>query len=117
MVGYLVVLVVAAVVGVGVYWVSMRLISDEAAPDVAEWQGTGLVPPEPGAAPQAQPSIPMGTGGSYIPVSAGSPSWQARVGGIMGLVVAVGVASLMLAFALYEAGTMIARLMSHAATT
>jgi drug/metabolite transporter (DMT)-like permease len=112
MLGYIVVLMLAAAVGVGVYWVSMRLIADAPNPDVEEWQGTGQVATEP------SPGIPLApSGSSYIPVTPGHPSWQSRVGGIMGLAVAVGVASVTLALALYEAGSLVARLMSHAANS
>lgn len=109
--GYVVVLVLAVGVGAAVYWISMRW-GPGAPPDVEEWKGTE---PVAGGAALEAGAVPVPpNGGSYIPVTPGRPSWQSRLGGVMGLVLAVSVAAIVLALALYEAGSLIARLMSDA---
>jgi hypothetical protein len=104
MLGYIMVLLIAAVVGIAVYLMVLRLGVDSGPPaevgapsDVGEWRETAPPPP-------AQPE------GSFVPVAPSSPSWHSRVGGVMGLVIAVTVAALGIAFGLYLAGHMVAHL-------
>ena len=49
-----------------------------------------------------------------IPVVGARPSWHSRLGGALGLLVAVGLGAIAIAGTLYLAGTMIARLISNA---
>jgi hypothetical protein len=51
---------------------------------------------------------------SYVPVSASRHDWQARMTGVLGLVVSVTVAGIALAISLYAFGTLIARLFGSA---
>jgi hypothetical protein len=100
MLSYVMVLVVAGVVGVAVYLIVLRLGAGGGSPtDVGEWTATG-------AEPSSRPPE-----GSYVPVSPSSPSWHSRVGGVMGLVIAVTVAAVGIAFGLYLFGHMVAHLL------
>lgn len=127
MLGYIIVVALALAVGALVYLVSMRLgdatdSTDRAGPRMrpaktrADPLGRRADPSLPEAPLPLEPSVASeGGGGSYIPVSGGRPSWQSRLNGAMGLVVAISVAAITLAIALYEAGSLIVRLMSNAA--
>jgi hypothetical protein len=129
--GTLVVLAAAIAVGVLVYRLTAGGGDAEgaedpgAAGDVSEWSGgeavaghageAGAAPmptgsPQRGAAVSDRPAIPDG----YIPVAPASPSWHARLGGLMGLVIAVGAGAIALALSLYAIGSLIARLVSGA---
>jgi hypothetical protein len=54
-------------------------------------------------------------GTAYLPVFTSAPSWQTRLIGLIGLVLMVAAAGTLLAIALYQAGALIARLLSQAA--
>jgi hypothetical protein len=130
--GTLVVLAAAIAVGVLVYRLTAGGGDAEGAEDpgatagdVSEWSGEEAVaghaggvgaapmptgPPQRGAAVSDRPAIPDG----YIPVAPASPSWHARLGGLMGLVIAVGAGAIALALSLYAIGSLIARLVSGA---
>jgi hypothetical protein len=111
--GYAIVMVLAVAVGMLVYRISMSVGATTAPADVEEWRATASGT----NAPAAEPNIMVGgpEGEHYIPVSAGRPSWHSRLGGAMGLLVAVTAAALILAFTLYETGSLIVRLLSSAA--
>jgi hypothetical protein len=105
------VLILAASVGVGVlvYRLSVRVggaSRSTSAGAVAE--GFDDVPGDP-ASSGGSP------GTAYLPVSTSAPSWQTRLIGVIGLVLMVAVAGTLLAIALYQAGALIARLLSQAA--
>lgn len=105
------VLILASSVGVGVlvYRLSVRVggaSRSSSAGAVAE--GYNDAP----AGPSAGPTAP---GTAYLPVSTSEPSWQSRLIGLLGLVLMVAAAGTLLAIALYQAGALIARLLSHAA--
>ena len=82
--------------------------------DVREWAGGEVdddASPRP-RSPDPAGSQPIETGARSLPrVSSGS-SWHARLGGTMGLVIAVGLGAIAIALAMYAAGTLIARLVS-----
>jgi hypothetical protein len=112
------VLLIACAVGTFVYWLTLRLglgHAPEVPGDVQEWQGTqsgpepmSSIPVEAYDAPQSPP------GGAYLPVTPGRPSWQSRMGGLMGLVIAVILAAGAGAFALYAVGHLIGQLLRSA---
>ncbi|MGH2630763.1 MAG: hypothetical protein ACRDHI_09420 [Actinomycetota bacterium] len=129
--GTLVVLAAAVAVGVLVYRLTAGAGDTEGAEDagpgsgdVSEWSGEegkagraggALAAPASAGAPERggttvseRPSIPDG----YIPVAPASPSWHARLGGLMGLLIAVGAGAIALALSLYAIGSLIARLVS-----
>jgi hypothetical protein len=101
MLSYIMVLLIAAVVGIAVYLAVLRLGADSGPTDVGEWR-------------EAAPPPPSAPEGSYVPVAPSSPSWHSRVGGVMGLVIAVTVAALGIAFGLYLVGHMVAHLVHSA---
>jgi len=125
--GYVIVVLLAALAGGLVYWASMRFAGDAGQPggdgptDALDERGQGREGPERGAetneaAPRAEaqngpPSAP-GPGTAYIPVLRARGSWQGRVSGIMGLVIAVAIGAATTAFVLYEAGHIISKLLS-----
>jgi hypothetical protein len=103
------VLILATSVGVGVlvYRLSVRVGGASRSSSV------GAVAPAYDDA-QGEPVSP-GAGTAYLPVSTSAPSWQTRLIGLIGLVLMVAMAGALLAVALYQAGALIARLMSQAA--
>lgn len=129
--GYVIVVLLAALAGGLVYWASMRFsdgadapagdgpvsVADEPTPErggeSSDAAGAALdTGTEIEAADEASPSPAPGT--AYIPVLRTRGSWQGRLGGIMGLVIAVAVAAATIAFALYEAGHFISKMLSGA---
>ncbi|MDH4112969.1 MAG: hypothetical protein OEV60_09875 [Actinomycetota bacterium] len=104
--------VLAVAVGVGVFVYRLTAGGElDAEPGLP---ATG--DPEPDAGPTSEPraertlEAPEG----YIPVSPGGPSWHARLGGAMGLVIAVAVGAIALAFSLWALTSFVARLVSDA---
>lgn len=128
-VGTLVVLALATAVGLLVYRLTAGTDSPTGGPSaggpddpgVAEWRGRDADPrsavggPGGGTATDTEPrqAVPEG----YIPVAPGGPSWNSRLGGLMGLVIAVGAGAIALALALYALGELIARLVSSASNS
>ena len=84
--------------------------------DVGEWAGGDVDPP--GRArptpPQGPRRVELSPEAGSIPVVGARPSWHSRLGGALGLLVAVGLGAIAIAGTLYLAGTMIARLISNA---
>jgi hypothetical protein len=127
--GYVIVVLLAALVGGLVYWASMRYSGDADAPrdegsardaTHSETDGGGFLEGAHAAAPEDAgddaPSDPT-PGTTYIPVLRSRGSWQGRLSGVMGLVIAVAVAAAAAAFVLYEAGHVISRLLTGAASS
>jgi hypothetical protein len=125
--GTLVVLALATAVGVLVYRLTAGTdgptggrgaAGPDADADVAEWRGRDTDPlpgagvSGGGASTDVEPrqAVPEG----YIPVAPGGPSWNSRLGGLMGLVIAIGAGAIALALALYALGELVARLVSSA---
>ena len=84
--------------------------------DVEEWAGgdvdsPGRARPTP---PQGPRRVELSPEAGSIPVVGARPSWHSRLGGALGLLVAVGLGAIAIAGTLYLAGTMIARLISNA---
>jgi len=100
----------ALAAGLLVFWLTLR--SGPAEPSPASVDGDGFLPPEP---PALGASAPM-PDGLYVPITADRRSWQTRVAGFLGLVILVSLAAAALAFALYQAGTWVARLLADYAT-
>lgn len=80
---YAFVFLVAVAVGVGVYVTTVR--SDR---PVAQGFGSASESPVP------EPGV-------YVPVTSARPDWQSRLTGFLGLVIAVVVGAILLAFTLY----------------
>jgi hypothetical protein len=95
---YAFVFLVAVSVGVGVYVTTLR-----GNRDVAD----GLVGPA-GGPPQAGP------GGTYVPVVAGTPDWQSRLTGFLGLVISIVVGAVLMAATLYVGVSWLVRVIAGA---
>jgi hypothetical protein len=121
--GYVIVLLLAALAGGLVYWTSMRYSGGVGAP-----QGDGSSirdddgvdegresRPANGADTEGPPAPAPGT--AYIPVVPTRGSWQSRLGGVMGLVIAIVIAAVTTAFVLYQAGHIITKLLTDAANS
>lgn len=108
MLGYLLVGLIAIAAGCGVYALAMQMgAPPPRGRDVDDWKGSGSRPTEMEDAP-VQPG--------YAPVAPPeSRSWHSRLNGTLGLVLAVSLAAVTLAIAIYQVGHLIARLMSQAA--
>ncbi len=84
--------------------------------DVEEWAGGDVDSPgraRPGPSPGPR-RVELSPEAGSIPVVGARPSWHSRLGGALGLLVAVGLGAIAIAGTLYLAGTMIARLISNA---
>jgi hypothetical protein len=121
--GFLLVFAVAVAVGVLVYRLTAGgdetpRVAEPATPapdaDGSAWVG-GEVFGEPREGAVAGPEPPRaGPPEGYIPVTPGASSWHARLGGAMGLVIAVAIGAIALALSLWAVGTLVARLVSDA---
>lgn len=116
--GTVLVLAIAVGVGVLVYRLTAADDRDAGAPEPSTagsdeertWTGEERRASTTGGASARSLEAPEG----YIPVSSGDPSWHARLGGVMGLVIAVAVGAIALAFSLWALGSLVARLFSNA---
>lgn len=117
--GTVLVVVIAVAVGVLVY----RLTAGGAEPtssaepplpgtdEVGAWtSGEGGVTRSALAPTERRTEVPEG----YIPVASGAPSWHARLGGAMGLVIAVAIGAIVLALSLWALVSLVSRLFSGA---
>lgn len=113
--GIVLVLAIAVAVGVLVYRLTAggEAPARDAAPagpdDAASWRADS---PSAGSPTGGGRSVEVPDG--YIPVAAGGPSWQGRLGGAMGLVIAVAVGAIGLAFALWALMELASRLFENA---
>ena len=98
--GYLIVFLVSVAVGVAVFFTTMRGV---ALPRFSGFDG---------APDRTPPPADPGPGMSYVPVASGRHDWQARLTGVLGLVVSVVVAGIALAVSIYALGALVARLFS-----
>lgn len=119
------VLVLAIAVAVGVLVYRLTAGGDDrpgraetAAPgtddDVGRWTG-GEAPPAASSPSTRSPALRERSAAAppgYIPVAPGVPSWRARLGGVMGLVIAVAVGAIALALSLWALVSFVARLFS-----
>lgn len=95
---YMLVLVVAAAVGLGVYVFTLRQppVGPPGAPAERDPAGGGGVDP--------------GLGGTYVPVVAAATDWESRLTSALGLVIAVIVGAVALAASTYLAFAIVGRL-------
>ena len=104
---YVMVLFAALVSGALVFWLTLRAgRSDE---DGGNGRG--------GSLPDLSSGAPYpGDADVYVPVGSDQPSWQTRVIGVLGLLIAITLAAAVLAFSLYQVGSVLAKLLSKAAS-
>ena len=96
-VGYLIVFIVAVGVGVAVFFATLRGFGPVGASGFGETAPAGP-PPDPGP------------GMSYVPVQESRHDWQARLTGVLGLLVSVAVAGIALAISIYALGVLVGKL-------
>ena len=118
--GYVIVVVLAVLAGGAVYWASMRFAVDHPAGSEpateSRSEDAGRSTREAGETREPDAGPPVASPGiAYIPVVRSRGSWQGRLSGAMGLVIAVVVAAATTALVLYEAGHIISSLVGHAA--
>jgi hypothetical protein len=106
-VGYLIVFFVSVAVGVAVFITALRGTGATGSFDrtSAAAAAAGGPPPDPGP------------GMSYVPVQESRHDWQARLTGVLGLLVSVAVAGIALAISLYAIGVLIGKLFGGVASS
>jgi hypothetical protein len=102
---YVMVFAVALATGALVFWLTLRASQDV----VTASDGDGFLSERPPGGPDAGDGV-------YVPIGSDRRSWQTRAAGVLGLVIAITLAAALLAFALYQAGSIIADLLSKAAS-
>ena len=95
--GYVLVVLVAAAAGAGVYLYTLRQPVPSSAP--------------PSGDPADERAPEPGLGGSYVPVVASATSWESRLTSALGLVIAVIVGAVALAASTYLAFSVAGRLL------
>jgi hypothetical protein len=91
--GYLLVFLIAAAVGVAVYALTLR----------------GQLPTSTGAGGSGTPAPPPP--GDYVPVTGWRPDWQSRLTGLLGLLLAVVLGAAAIAIAAYAGGRFLVRML------
>jgi hypothetical protein len=104
-VGYLIVFFVSVTVGVAVFFTALRGTGATGSFEHTSAAAAGGPPPDPGP------------GMSYVPVQESRHDWQARLTGVLGLLVSVAVAGITLAISLYAIGMLIGKLFGGVAST
>jgi hypothetical protein len=97
---YVYVFLAALAVGGAVFWLTLRAEQSRA----ISLDGDGFLPNS-----RTASTLPDGI---YVPVTADDRSWQTRLSGFLGLIIAVALAAAGLAFAVYQLGAFIARLIT-----
>jgi hypothetical protein len=116
---YVIVFIVALVAGALVYWLTLRAGGAEPAAASAEGGG-GFLPEAPieegGYRYATSFASAVADGRTYVPVGVDRRSWQTRTVGVLGLLIAITLAAALLAFSLYQGGSLVARLISNYAS-
>jgi hypothetical protein len=97
--GYLIVLAVSLLVGGAVYAVTMR--AGRAQPAAVGFHGPSTADED-----EAEAGGP-GAGYAYLRVAVRGPSWRDRITGLVGLLVLIAVATVVLAFGIYQLGHLV----------
>jgi hypothetical protein len=116
---YMIVFLVALVSGALVYWLTLRAGRVEPAATATE-EGSGFLPdppPEGGGYSYASSfATSVQDGRTFVPVGVDRRSWQTRTVGVLGLLIAVTLAAALLAFSLYQGGSLVAKLINDYAS-
>jgi hypothetical protein len=116
---YMIVFLAALASGLLVYWLTLRAGRMEPAESAAEGGG-GFLPEPPaedgGYRYASSYATTAQDGGAYVPISVDRRSWQTRTVGVLGLLIAVTLAAALLAFSLYQGGTLVAKLINDYAS-
>jgi hypothetical protein len=116
---YLIVFLAALVSGALVYWLTLR--GGRADPADASIDGGGGFMPEPpdaagGYSYASSYAASVQDGRTYVPIGMDRRSWQTRTVGVLGLLIAVTLAAALLAFSLYQGGSLVAKLINDYAS-
>jgi hypothetical protein len=111
----LLIVAIAAGVGVLVFRLTGGVAPPPPHPSPGE-QARGTDRPDTGleAQPALFPDEPPGAPEGYIRVETSPTSWSARLGGAMGLVIAIGIGAITLALSVWGLISLVARIMSEA---
>ena len=107
---YALVFALALAVGGLVYWLTLHGGSLLTEPPL---DGDGFLPDPPLSAGSLHGMPPPPEGTAYVAIGRDRHSWQTRLVGALGLVILVTLAAAVVAFTLFEAGSMLARLLSN----
>lgn len=110
---YALVFALSLAVGGLVYWLTLRAGSTLTEPPL---DGDGFLPEPPMSAGSLHDMPPPPDGTAYVAIGRDRRSWQTRVVGALGLIILVSLAAAVLAFTLFQAGSMVARLLSSYAS-
>ena len=98
--GYLIVLAVSLLVGGAVYAVTMR--AGHAQPAAVGFEGPGSAPDD-----EEGSTDGPGAGYTYLRIAVRGPSWRDRLIGFVGLLILIAVATVVLAFGIYQLGHLV----------
>jgi hypothetical protein len=116
---YMIVFLVALVSGALAYWLTLRAGRAEPAAVAADG-GSGFLPDPPeeagGYSYASSYATSVQDGRTYVPIAVERRSWQTRTVGVLGLLIAVTLAAALLAFSLYQGGSLVAKLINDYAS-
>jgi hypothetical protein len=115
---YVIVFLAALVTGSLVYWLTLRAGRLEPA-DASIEGGGGFLPEPPDASGYSYATsyaASVQDGRTFVPIGVDRRSWQTRTVGVLGLLIAVTLAAALLAFSLYQGGSLVARLINDYAS-
>ena len=117
---YVIVFLVALLAGASVYWLTLRAGRAEPIDAAIEGGGGGFLPDPPdtsgGYSYASSYAASLQERRTYVPVGADRRSWQTRAVGVLGLLIAVTLAAALLAFSLYQVGSLVAKLVNDYAS-
>ena len=112
---YVIVFLAALVAGALVYWLTLRAGRVEPF-DTSIDGGAGFLPEPPDASGGYRYATSYAASvqddRTYVPIGFDRRSWQTRTVGALGLLIAVTLAAALLAFSLYQGGSLVAKLIS-----
>jgi hypothetical protein len=112
---YVTVFLVALLSGALVYWLTLRAGQDEAF-DLSIDAGGGFLPEAPETPGGYSYATSVSESGGGMPIGTEHRSWQTRTMGVLWLLIAITLAAALLAFSLYQGGSVVARLISDYAS-
>jgi hypothetical protein len=112
---YVTVFFVALLSGALVYLLTLRAGRTEPF-DLSIDGGGGFLPEAPENPGGYSYATSVAEGGTYMPIGTDRRSWQTRTIGVLGLLIAVTLAAALLAFSLYQGGSLVARLIENYAS-
>ena len=111
---YVTVFFVALFSGAVVYWLTLRAGRTE--PFDLSMGGGGFLSEGQESPGGYHYATSVGDGGTYVPIGTDRRSWQTRTIGVLGLLIAITLAAALLAFSLYQGGSLVARLITDYAS-